>query len=240
VTDGEFRRLVWALRLPVQARRGVELVSVAQGLQFKGTQTKAEGLHVHGKIDFSSTHPMLRALPVPEVGGARHAKMTIPSPTALHFRGWRAGDREVVYPEMEPFFEDLGNAYTKAVRAFGEAAAPTCSSTRCYVAIFADDNRARCCRDRGDDPDELLHRLCRPGERCLRRPHAGHDHQHASLPRQLPLDLDGAGRLRARAPTSCSTSMNVDAYFMEYDTERRRRLRAAAPAAARKVAACWA
>jgi 5-methyltetrahydropteroyltriglutamate--homocysteine methyltransferase len=53
VTDGEFRRSWWHYDFLAKLD-GVELVSVAQGLQFKGTQTKAEGLHVHGKIDFST------------------------------------------------------------------------------------------------------------------------------------------------------------------------------------------
>ena len=56
VTDGEFRRSWWHYDFLSQLD-GVELVSVAQGLQFKGTQTKAEGLHVHGKIDFSAAIP---------------------------------------------------------------------------------------------------------------------------------------------------------------------------------------
>src|SRR5205814_1104849 len=57
VTDGEFRRSWWHYDFLAKLD-GVELVSVAQGLQFKGTQTKAEGLHVHGRIDFTS-HPMI-------------------------------------------------------------------------------------------------------------------------------------------------------------------------------------
>ena len=47
VTDGEFRRSWWHYDFLAKLD-GVELVSVTQGLQFKGTQTKAEGLHVHG------------------------------------------------------------------------------------------------------------------------------------------------------------------------------------------------
>src|ERR1700761_4163034 len=57
VTDGEFRRSWWHYDFLAKLD-GVELVSVSQGLQFKGTETKAEGLHVHGKLGFSS-HPMI-------------------------------------------------------------------------------------------------------------------------------------------------------------------------------------
>src|SRR5690242_11827113 len=87
VTDGEFRRSWWHYDF-LSHLDGVELVSVAQGLQFKGTQTKAEGLHVHGKIDFS-THPMIEHFKFLKSVAKVTPKMTIPSPTALHFRGGR-------------------------------------------------------------------------------------------------------------------------------------------------------
>jgi 5-methyltetrahydropteroyltriglutamate--homocysteine methyltransferase len=131
VTDGEFRRSWWHYDFLAKLD-GVELVSVAQGLQFKGTETKAEGLHVHGKIGFSS-HPMIDHFKFLKSVAKATPKMTIPSPTALHFRGGRKAIEMSVYPTMEPFFEDLGKAYTKAVRAFGEAGctSATTRSARC-------------------------------------------------------------------------------------------------------------
>src|SRR5215472_12213771 len=87
VTDGEFRRAWWHYDF-LSHLDGVELVSVAQGLQFKGTETKAEGLHVHGKIGFSS-HPMIEHFKFLKSVAKAVPKMTIPSPTALHFRGGR-------------------------------------------------------------------------------------------------------------------------------------------------------
>src|SRR5215217_6157540 len=76
VTDGEFRRSWWHYDF-LKHLDGVELVSVAQGLQFKGTQTKAEGLHVHGKIDFS-THPMIEHFRFLKSVATAVPKMTIP------------------------------------------------------------------------------------------------------------------------------------------------------------------
>ena len=88
VTDGEFRRSWWHYDFLAKLD-GVELVSVTQGLQFKGTQTKAEGLHVHGKIDFSASHPMIDHFKYLKSVAKSVPKMTIPSPTALHYRGGR-------------------------------------------------------------------------------------------------------------------------------------------------------
>src|SRR5438270_9030300 len=86
ITDGEFRRSWWHYDFLAKLD-GVELVSVTQGLKFKGTETKAEGLHVHGKIDFSPSHPMIEHFKYLKSAAKQTPKMTIPSPTALHYPG---------------------------------------------------------------------------------------------------------------------------------------------------------
>jgi 5-methyltetrahydropteroyltriglutamate--homocysteine methyltransferase len=217
VTDGEFRRSWWHYDF-LKHLDGVELVSVAQGLQFKGTQTKAEGLHVHGKIDFT-LHPMIDHFKFLKSVATAVPKMTIPSPTALHFRGGRQAIEKSAYPDMEPFFADLGQAYTKAVRAFGEAGCTYLQLDEVFVAYLCDDAQRQMLRDRGDDPDRLLHvyadlvnaacagrtpgmtismHLCRGNFRSTWMAQGGYE----------------------RVADILFNQMNVDAYFMEYDTER--------------------
>ena len=217
VTDGEFRRSWWHYDFLAKLD-GVELVSVAQGLQFKGTQTKAEGLHVHGKLGFSS-HPMIEHFKFLKSVAKAVPKMTIPSPTALHFRGGRQAIEKSVYPTMEPFFEDLGRAYTGAVRAFGEAGCTYLQLDEVFVAYLCDDNQRQMLRDRGDDPDKLLYvyrdlvnaacagrtpgmtismHLCRGNFRSTWMAQGGYE----------------------RVADILLNQMNVDAYFMEYDTDR--------------------
>ena len=218
VTDGEFRRAWWHYDFLAKLD-GVELVSVAQGLQFKGTQTKAEGLHVHGKIDFSASHPMLEHFRFLKSVAKAVPKMTIPSPTALHFRGGRKAIEMSVYPDMEPFFADLGKAYAKAVRAFGEAGCTYLQLDEVFVAYLCDEAQRQYLRDRGDDPDKLLHvyadlvnaacagrtkgmtitmHLCRGNFRSTWMAQGGYE----------------------RVADILFNRMGVDAYFMEYDTER--------------------
>jgi 5-methyltetrahydropteroyltriglutamate--homocysteine methyltransferase len=217
VTDGEFRRSWWHYDFLAKLD-GVELVSVAQGLQFKGTQTKAEGLHVHGKLGFTS-HPMIEHFKYLKAVAKAVPKMTIPSPTALHFRGGRQAIEKSVYPTMEPFFDDLGKAYTKAVRAFGEAGCTYLQLDEVFVAYLCDDNQRQMLRDRGDDPDKLLYvyrdlvnaacagrtpgmtismHLCRGNFRSTWMAQGGYE----------------------RVADILLNQMNVDAYFMEYDSER--------------------
>ena len=218
VTDGEFRRSWWHYDFLAKLV-GVELVSVAQGLQFKGTQTKAEGLHVHGKIDFDAGHPMIDHFRFLKSVAKATPKMTIPSPTALHFRGGRKAIEMSAYPTMEPFFDDLGKAYGKAVRAFGEAGCTYLQLDEVFVAYLCDDAQRQMLRDRGDDPDKLLYvykdlvnaacagrtpgmtismHLCRGNFRSTWMAQGGYEPVADVLFNQ----------------------MNVDAYFMEYDTDR--------------------
>jgi len=218
VTDGEFRRSWWHYDF-LAGLDGVELVSVAQGLQFKGTQTKAEGLHVHGRVDFPADHPMIGHFRFLKSVAKAVPKMTIPSPTALHFRGGRQAIEKAVYPEMQPFFADLAKAYGKAVKAFGEAGCTYLQLDEVFVAYLCDDAQRQMLRDRGDDPDELLHvyadlvnaacagrtpgmtismHLCRGNFRSTWMAQGGYE----------------------RVADVLFNRMNVDAYFMEYDSER--------------------
>ena len=217
VTDGEFRRSWWHYDF-LAGLDGVELVSVAQGLQFKGTQTKAEGLHVHGKIDFTD-HPMLDHFRFLKSVAKATPKMTIPSPTALHYRGGRQAIDTSVYPGMEAFFDDLGRAYAKAVRAFGEAGCTYLQLDEVFVAYLCDPAQRDYLRGRGDDPDKLLHiyadlvnaavsgrtpgmtismHLCRGNFRSTWMVQGGYEPVADVL----------------------FNKMGVDAYFMEYDSER--------------------
>jgi len=218
VTDGEFRRSWWHYDF-LSHLDGVELVSVTQGLQFKGTQTKAEGLHVHGKIDFSASHPMIDHFKYLKSVARAVPKMTIPSPTALHYRGGRQAIEKSVYPDMAPFFSDLGRAYAKAVRAFGEAGCTYLQLDEVFVAYLCDEAQRDYLRGRGDDPDTLLHvyadlvnaacagrtpgmtismHLCRGNFRSTWMAQGGYE----------------------RVADILFNQMGVDAYFMEYDTER--------------------
>ena len=218
VTDGEFRRSWWHYDF-LAGLTGVELVSVAQGLQFKGTETKAEGLHVHDKIDFPADHPMISHFKFLKSVAKATPKMTIPSPTALHYRGGRQAIEKSVYPEMEPFFEDLGKAYAKAVRAFGEAGCTYLQLDEVFVAYLCDPAQRDYLRGRGDDPDKLLHiyadlvnaavsgrtpgmtismHLCRGNFRSTWMAQGGYEPVADIL----------------------FNKMGVDAYFMEYDSER--------------------
>src|SRR5215510_4504615 len=217
VTDGEFRRSWWHYDF-LAGLDGVELVSVTQGLQFKGTQTKAEGLHVHGRIDFSASHPMIEHFKYLKSEAKAVPKMTIPSPAALHYRGGRQAIEKSVYPDMEPFFVDLGRAYAKAVRAFGEAG---CTYLQLDEMVMPGVRPAQrdYLRGRGDDPDKLLDVYADlANAACAGRTPGMTISMHLCRGNFRSTWMAQGGY--ERVADVLFNQMGVDAYFMEYDTDR--------------------
>ena len=82
-------------------------------------------------------------------------KMTIPSPSVLHFRGGRRAVSADVYPDMEDFYRDLGAAYRGAVQAFADAGCRYLQLDEVNLAYLCDPKQRRILRERGDDPDRL-------------------------------------------------------------------------------------
>ena len=122
-TDGEFRRSWWHFDFLAKLT-GCELFHPDTGIQFTGVQTRHDSVRVIGKLDFPDDHPMLdhfRFLKKHADTAHVTAKMTIPSPAVLHFRGGRKAISKDVYPDLDAFYEDLGKTYRKAVKAFYDA-----------------------------------------------------------------------------------------------------------------------
>jgi 5-methyltetrahydropteroyltriglutamate--homocysteine methyltransferase len=157
VTDGEFRRAWWHFDF-LWGLQGVDKVATGQGIQFAGVQTKAETCKVVGKLDFTADHPHLahfKALQAMTPPG-HVAKMTIPSPSMLHYRGGRNMIDRASYPTMEAYYADLGHTYAKAVRAFYDAGCRYLQLDDTSLAYVCDPAQRQMLMDRGDDPDQLI------------------------------------------------------------------------------------
>jgi len=120
ITDGEFRRSWWHFDF-FWHLTGCERVVLDHGIQFHGIQTKPESLKVTAKLDFPADHPMLEHFKFVAANTKLAPKMTIPSPSSLHFRYGRDAVPESIYPDMADFYHDLGQTYRLAVRAFADA-----------------------------------------------------------------------------------------------------------------------
>lgn len=153
ITDGEFRREFWHIDF-LTGLDGVESFAAERGIQFKGGETRPLGLRVTGKIGFSG-HPMLRHFRFLKEHTRRTPKMTIPSPSVLHFRGGRKAVPPSLYPSMEEFYEDLGAAYHQAVGAFAAEGCRYLQLDEVNLAYLCDPEQRRMLADRGDDPQKL-------------------------------------------------------------------------------------
>lgn len=156
VTDGEFRRSWWHYDF-LWNLDGVQKVALEQGIQFAGVQTKAEAPRVTGKIGFSN-HPHLEHFKSLNsiVSPGHVAKMTIPSPSMLHYRGGRKMIQMGLYPDMEEYYADLGKAYAKATKAFYDAGCRYLQLDDTSLSYFCDPEQRKMLAERGDDPDRLI------------------------------------------------------------------------------------
>jgi len=217
VTDGEFRREFWHIDF-LAGLDGVESYLAEHGIQFKGGETKPKGLRVTGKIGYSG-HPMIEHFRFLKAHTKATPKMTIPSPSVLHFRGGRKAVPETSYPSMDDFYRDLGGAYRQAVRAFADAGCRYLQLDETNLAYLCDPEQRQMLKDRGDDPEQLpgiyadmintaisdrpsdmtitMH-LCRGNFRSMWISQGGYEPVAEILFNRI----------------------NVNGYFMEYDTER--------------------
>jgi len=153
-TDGEFRRAMWHFDF-LERLDGVESFRADHGIAFKGgIETQPKGLRVTGKIGFSG-HPMLDHFRFLRDHTRATPKMTIPSPSVLHFRGGRRAVSQSVYPEMEEFYRDLGLAYRAAVAAFAAGGCRYLQLDEVNLAYLCDPEQRAIMRERGDDPERL-------------------------------------------------------------------------------------
>jgi 5-methyltetrahydropteroyltriglutamate--homocysteine methyltransferase len=81
------------------------------------------------------------------------AKVSIPSPSMLHFRAGRAGIPESVYPEMDEFYADVAAAYREEVAQLAQAGCRYLQMDDTNLAYLCDDEQRADAAKRGMDPD---------------------------------------------------------------------------------------
>ncbi len=217
VTDGEFRRSWWHLDF-LAGFDGAELIDIGQGIQFQGTQTRAQGVRVKGKLAFSR-HPMLDHFGFVKAHAKVMPKMTIPSPSAMYARGGRELVSREAYPSLENFFDDLGNAYAQAVRAFADAGCRYLQLDEVYIAMLCDPEHKKMLSARGDDPGRMLTTYADLINAAVQGAPADMTITMHLCRGNFRSTFMGTGGYEPVAEVLFNR-INVHGYFMEYDTER--------------------
>ena len=217
VTDGEFRRSWWHLDF-LWGLDGAEKHVMDTGIAFAAVTTRNEGVKVTGKLGCSS-HPMIEHFKFVAAHTKRTPKITIPAPSAIYGRPLKTPIDKSVYPELGPFFADLGQAYRKAVRAFADAGCRYLQLDEVFIAMLCDPKYRQQMTDRGDDPTylgELYGELINTAM--------------SDIPSDMTITMHlcrgnykstfmGAGGYDA-VQEILFNKINVHGYFMEYDDER--------------------
>ena len=155
-----------------------------------------------------------------QVSAGRTPKVTIPSPTMLHFRGGRAGISREHYPELDPaFYDDVANAYGDELRSLAAAGATYVQMDDTNLAYLCDDRMREAARQRGDDPNELPHRYAWFINKVVAQKPAGMTLAMHLCRGNFKSTHAAAGNYEPVAEALLA-EMNLDAYFMEYDDER--------------------
>jgi len=219
ITDGEYRRESWQTDF-LRALPGIETFLGDRKLKFQGgAQPKQWVSRVKEKLGAFSGHPQIAHWKFVAGHTRQTAKVTIPSPSALHFRQGRAAVPEAIYPDMEEFYRDLGALYAKVARAFADAGCRYLQLDEVNLAYLCDPTLREHVRARGDDPDTLPITYARMINAAL-----------ADIPSDMTITMHLCrGNFRSNFVASGGyepvaeilfNTVNVHGYFMEYDSER--------------------
>jgi 5-methyltetrahydropteroyltriglutamate--homocysteine methyltransferase len=156
VTDGEFRRVSWNYDF-LEQLDGVESYTGERKIKFNksGPQPRSILLRVVGKLGGYAPHPMIEHFKFLKRHSKETPKITIPSPSSLHFRYGRDAAPEAIYPAMEDFYRDLGESYRKVVRAFADAGCRYLQLDEVNLAYLCDPSLRELIITRGEDPAAL-------------------------------------------------------------------------------------
>jgi 5-methyltetrahydropteroyltriglutamate--homocysteine methyltransferase len=147
-------------------------------------------------------------------------KVTIPSPTMLHFRGGRAGISKDAYPELDPsFYDDVAKAYGDELHSLASAGCTYVQMDDTNLAYLCDDKMREAARARGDDPNELPHRYATFINKVVAHKPAGMTLAMHLCRGNFKSTHAAAGNYEPVAEALLS-EMNIDAYFLEYDDDR--------------------
>ena len=156
-TDGEFRRASWHMDF-IYSLDGISKAPGNLKVQFHNEQGDIEftpaAMHVDGRIGvsepiFGDAFEYLKSC----VSEGQTPKLTIPSPSMVHYRGGRASIDESVYPDMDSFWSDLVAAYREEVRRLGELGCTYLQFDDTSLAYLNDPKQREYMREIGGDAE---------------------------------------------------------------------------------------
>jgi 5-methyltetrahydropteroyltriglutamate--homocysteine methyltransferase len=221
-TDGEFRRASWHMDFIYQLG-GVSQADERMHVQFFNDDGTIEfdppALHIGAPVHLRETIFKDAFVYLLSQVTTATPKLTIPSPSMVHYRGGRAAIDESVYPSLDQFWDDLSAAYAAEVAALAELGCTYLQLDDTSLAYLNDPRQREMVAAQGGDPD----------------------HQHERYIKQINAAISGRpagltvtthmcrGNFRSSWAASGGydfvaealfSQLDVDGFFLEYDDER--------------------
>ena len=232
VVDGEYRRENWWIDF-VQGLSGVEVQDGNPSQAFVASQTGHDDHdhdHDHGwkyvpkNVVTTGRLGVNAPITAPDFSylqgvTGRTAKITLPSPTRLHFHGGRAAVSSTAYPDMEEFFADVVKVYRAEIAALEAAGCRYIQIDDPLMTYFISDRMRAEVVASGDDPQVRLQRYVDLTNACIadrRADTAIGIHVCRGNSRSGWISEGGYERI---ADTVLG-GLKVDHFLLEYDDER--------------------
>jgi 5-methyltetrahydropteroyltriglutamate--homocysteine methyltransferase len=146
-------------------------------------------------------------------------KMTIPAPPVLHFRLAKDGIKKDVYPDLDGFFHDLGQAYKQAVKGFYDAGCRYLQFDDTVWAYLCSQEELRKARERMPNVDQLQSIYARVINAALEGKPADMTITTHVCRGNFRSTWISEGGYEPVAETLLG-KVNYDGYFLEYDSDR--------------------
>jgi 5-methyltetrahydropteroyltriglutamate--homocysteine methyltransferase len=149
----------------------------------------------------------------------RTPKVTVPSPSMLHFRGGRSGVDEKIYPDMREFFNDVAQVWNKEMKDLAAAGCRYLQLDDTNLAYLCDPQLRERVKSLGENPDELPHMYAALVNEALKgRPSDMTISVH--LCRGNSLSRGHAEGGYEPVAEAMFNELDVDGFFLEYDDAR--------------------
>jgi 5-methyltetrahydropteroyltriglutamate--homocysteine methyltransferase len=221
-TDGEFRRASWHMDFIYQLG-GITRASDNMKVEFHNEQGTIEftpaALHVGERITLD--HPIFADAFtfLARTVTTATPKLTIPSPSMVHYRGGRASVDPAVYPELDEFWDDLSAAYAAEVAALADRGCTYLQLDDTSLAYLNDPAQRAMIAQRGADAEHQHLRYIRQINAAL-----------ADRPPGMTVTTHSCrGNFRSSwvaeggydfVAEALFNELDVDGFFLEYDDAR--------------------
>jgi 5-methyltetrahydropteroyltriglutamate--homocysteine methyltransferase len=222
ITDGEFRRENWWIDF-ISQLDGIVISEPDVLSEFKTDGGEGSGyipkvVKTNSKIVHNRTI-LGRDFQVLLNHTKETPKITIPSPTRIHFHGGRAAIEAEVYPDVEEFWSDIAQFYQKEIAALEDLGCRYIQIDDPVLTYFLDDRMRNNLRDLGEDPDTLIYTYANLINECIKnRRQETYLTMHLCRGNAMSSWIVSGGY--AGLANAIFPKIEVDSFFLEYDDER--------------------